>query len=98
MSEKCHCCRANYTLRQIQHLTLWFVIVAALVIHRPQLQGWIWAGFALHLLDRVARGARIAYYHLLRRVEDDDDDPKGTVTVLTEDTIRVSVRTKQSES
>lgn len=28
----------------ILHVTLWFFIVASLVIHRPQDQGWIWAG------------------------------------------------------
>jgi hypothetical protein len=82
---------------QIQHIVVWFIIVASLVIHRPQLQGWIWAGFALHLLDRVARGCRIAYYAALKTVTPHDDAPEGTVTVLTRDTIRVSVRTRQGE-
>lgn len=41
---------------------------------------------------------RIFYYHYIRRVEDTDDNPTGLVTVLSDDTIRVSVRTKQSES
>ena len=63
-----------------------------------QLQGWIWAGLALHLLDRFARLLRISYYTILKRVSGDDDRPEGEVTVLTSDTIRVSVRTRQSES
>lgn len=54
--------------------------------------------FALHLLDRMARGLRIFYYHYIRRVDDTDDNPTGLVTVLSDDTIRVSVRTKQSLS
>lgn len=32
----------------ILHVTLWFIIVASLVIHRPQDQGWIWAGCVSH--------------------------------------------------
>lgn len=34
-----------YQFFLVQHVTLWFVIVASLVVHRPQDQGWIWAGF-----------------------------------------------------
>lgn len=52
--------------------------------------------FALHGLDRVARGCRIAYYQVFKTVEDKDDHPTGYVTVLSEDTIRVSIRTRQS--
>lgn len=34
---------------------------------------------------------------MVKPVSEDDDHPEGTVTVLTEDTIRVSVRTRQSK-
>lgn len=87
-----------YQFFLIQHVTCWFIIVAALVIHRPQKQGWIWAGFALHGLDRIGRGMRIFYYHALKKTSQSEENPQGTVTALSMDTIRVSVRTRQSES
>lgn len=35
---------AAYQTFLIQHIFVWFIIVPSLVIHRPQEQGWIWAG------------------------------------------------------
>lgn len=101
-----------YQFFLLQHIFLWFVIVASLVIHRPQEQGWIWAGFALHcqllpihpdlahlvvVLDRIGRGCRIAYYHLLKTAEEVDQEPTAHVKVLDEDTMIVSVVTRQCE-
>ena len=64
------------------------------MIHRPQQQGWIWAGFVLHWLDRIARTFRIILYHGIRKAPR-DGRPTGTVQALTEDTMLVSVRTRQ---
>ena len=107
-----------YQFFLMQHVFCWFVIIACLVIHRPQEQGWIWAGqhppisqssrpyadppstrssgFALHGLDRIARGARILYYHALKKTTNSAENPQATVQAVGDDTIRVSVRTRQN--
>lgn len=54
--------------------------------------------FALHGLDRIARGARIFYYLVIRKTEEREDLPTGFVRILDKDTIRVTVRTRQSTS
>ena len=56
------------------------------------------------MLDRIGRTGRILFYHLVWQVpvtktEGDVDEPDlAWVTVLAEDTMRVTVRTRQSES
>lgn len=107
---------AAYQFFLLQHILLWIMIVVSLIIHRPQEQGWIWAGFALHrlsflsnnssldrlhflliVLDRIGRGMRIAYYHLLKTAEERNDEPTAYVKPLDEDTMLVSVVTRQCE-
>ena len=85
-----------YQFFLIQHIVLWFVIVASLVIHRPQDQKWIWVGFAVHLADRIARGLRIFLFRIVWPIKEDDDRPSAWVDVLGKDTMRVSVRTRQT--
>ena len=56
------------------------------------------------MLDRIGRTGRILFYHLVWPVPADRGDAHGDegdlawVTVLAEDTMRVTVRTRQSES
>ncbi|KAL7411891.1 hypothetical protein BDY24DRAFT_342513, partial [Mrakia frigida] len=85
-----------YQFFLVQHVACWFIVIACLVIHRPQEQGWIWAGFALHGLDRIGRGMRILYYHAIKKTVKSEENPQGTVTALSTDTIRVSIRTRQN--
>lgn len=82
------------TRKQIQHVSLWFAIVGCLVIHRPEQQGWIWAGFALHWVDRIARTYRIILYHGIKTVSK-TPEARATVQLVSEDTVLVSVRTRQ---
>jgi hypothetical protein len=55
------------------------------------------------MLDRIGRTGRILFYHLVwpvpvdRSEGDVDEQDLAWVTVLAEDTMRVTVRTRQSE-
>ena len=55
------------------------------------------------MLDRIGRTGRILFYHLVwpvpvNKTEGDvDEQDLAWVTVLAEDTMRVTVRTRQSE-
>lgn len=94
-----------------QHAILWLFLVAALALHQTHQQWWIWAGhvvfpsahckltysFVLFCLDGSGRLARIVVYHFVRPVKKEAHRPMSSVTVLSADTVRVSVRTRASE-
>ena len=68
----------------------------ALSIHRPSVAPWLYAGLVIYFIDRIARTWRIFWTHSVKKVVDkdiDESDSVGLVEALSDDTIRVQVKT-----
>ena len=86
-----------YSAFIISHVIFLILIIIGLWVHRPQQMPWLWASLALYLLDRIWRTARIIWFHGVHPVVPASDQTLAWVEPLSQDTMKVCVRTHMSE-
>lgn len=80
----------------ITHVGSFILGLIALSVHRPTLAPWLYAGLVVYFIDRILRTARIVWHHTYNKIcerEIPDGESNGFVEAISEDTIRVTVRT-----
>ena len=76
------------------HVVSIFSMIACMLMHYPAYAGLVWAGLALYLLDHLWRAGRIIFYYGIRSAYHLNDTRSAWVEALTDDTMRVNVRTR----